>query len=417
MRIAITGMGCISPLGVTVEEFSTALLVGEVGIRRAPWLADDDPSGQLYGTVHDRFDPRRWMDDKVIAGTDGFAQMALGACAEALAQAGLEGDLDPLRTGVVGGSQMGGSHSLALAQSVYERQGPDAVDPKVVIKMYPNMAASQICMRYGLHGPSLTVATTCATSLDALGTATRLVAGGAVDVVITGGFDGMYPRGSRYVPATAMIGARYGMDTTATDPRRAMLPFDVDRAGIVGAEGAACFVLESEEHARGRGARVLAWVRGYGSLADAYHPSSPDPSGRWERRAMELAQAEAGVAPRDVDALVAHATGTPKGDDAEIKAINELFADPGGGGGDLVVGATKGNTGHTGSAAGAMAVVAGVEAMSRGRFPHVAGTTNLDPAVRFDVVLHEARTVDVEVLQVNAFGFGGQNASVVLTRD
>jgi 3-oxoacyl-[acyl-carrier-protein] synthase II len=416
MRIAVTGMGCISPLGITADEFSAGLLAGEVGIRRAPWLADDDPSQQLYGTVHERFDPRQWMDDKVIAGTDGFAQMALGACAEALAQAGLEDDLDPLRTGVVGGSQMGGSHSLALAQSLYETQGVDAVDPKVVIKMYPNMAASQICMRYGLHGPSLTVATTCATSLDAIGLATRLVASGAVDVVITGGFDGMYPQGSNYVPATAMIGVRYGMDTTATDPRRAMLPFDVDRAGIVGAEGAACFVLESEEHARARGAQVLAWVRGYGSLADAYHPSSPDPSGQWERRAMELAQAAAGIAPGDVDALLAHATGTPKGDDAEIKAINDLFV---GAGRDspLVVSGIKGNTGHTGSAAGAMAVVAGVRAMGDGRLPHVAGTTNLDGAVRFDVVLHEPRTIDIDVLQVNAFGFGGQNASVVLTHD
>jgi 3-oxoacyl-[acyl-carrier-protein] synthase II len=416
MKIAITGMGCISPLGITVDEFSAGLLAGDVGIRRAPWLADDDPSGQLYGAVHDRFDPHQWMDDKVIAGTDGFAQMALGACAEALAQAGLDDDLDPLRTGVVGGSQMGGSHSLALAQSLYETEGVDAVDPKVVIKMYPNMAASQICMRYGLHGPSLTVATTCATSLDALGMATRMVASGAVDVAITGGFDGMYPRGSRYVPATAMIGVRYGMDTTATDPRRAMLPFDVDRAGIVAAEGAACFVLESEEHARARGAEVLAWVRGYGSLADAYHPSSPDPSGRWERRAMELAQAEAGIAPGDVDTLIAHATGTPKGDDAEIKAINELFVGAGRDS-DLVVSAIKGNTGHTGSATGAMAVVAGVRAMNDGRLAHVAGTQNLDPAVRFDVVLHEPRTVDIDVLQVNAFGFGGQNASVVLTRD
>src|SRR3954447_10305550 len=416
MKVAITGMGCISPLGVTADEFSAGLLAGDVGIRRAPWLADDDPSEQLYGTVHDRFDPRQWMDDKVIAGTDGFAQMALGACAEALAQAGLTDGLDPLRTGVVGGSQMGGSHSLALAQSVYETQGADAVDPKVVIKMYPNMAASQICMRYGLHGPSLTVATTCATSLDALGLATRLVPSGAVDVAISGGFDGMYPRGSNYVPATAMIGVRYGMDTTATDPRRAMLPFDVDRAGIVGAEGAACFVLESEEHARARGAEVLAWLSGYGSLADAYHPSSPDPSGRWERRAMELAQAEAGVTPADVDAVIAHATGTPKGDAAEITALNALFID-GRPDRDLVVGAIKGNTGHTGSATGAMAVAAGVRAMHDGRLPHVGGTRSLCPAVRFDVVLHEPRTVDIEVLQINAFGFGGQNASVVLTRD
>ena len=414
MRIAITGTGCVSPLGITAGQFFDALLAGDVGIRRAPWLADDDPTCQFYGTVHDDFDPRRWMDEKVIAGSDGFAQMALAACAEALAQAGLEGGLDPLRTGVVGGSQMGGSHSLSLAQAIYENEGAERVDPKVMIKMYPNMAASQICMRYGLHGPSLTVATTCATSLDALGTAARLIQSGAVDVAITGGFDGMYPQGSGYVPVTAVVGTRYGMETTSTDPRRAMLPFDVDRSGIVSAEGAACFVLESEAHARGRGADVLAWLTGYGSLADAYHPSSPDPTGQWERRAMELAQAEAGVAPGDVDALLAHATGTPKGDAAEIRAINELFVD--GGADGLVVGGTKGNHGHTGSAAGAMALVAAIGTLRRGRFPHVAGTTNLDPAIRFDVVLHEARPVDAEVVQVNAFGFGGQNASVVLAR-
>ncbi len=416
MRIAITGMGCVSPLGVTAQEFAEGLLAGEVGIRRAPWLADDDPANQLYGTVSDRFDPRQWMDDKVIAGSDGFAQMALVACAEALRQAGLEDDLDPLRTGVVGGSQMGGSHSLGLAQKLYETQGADAVDPKVMIKMYPNMAASQICMRYGLHGPSLTIATTCATSLDALGTAARLIQSGTVDVAITGGFDGMYPQGSGYVPVSAVVGTRYGMESTSTDPHRAMLPFDRDRAGIVSAEGAACFVLESEDHARARGADVLAWLRGWGTLADAYHPSSPDPSGTWERRAMELAQAEAGVAPGDVDALLAHATGTPKGDAAEIIAINGLFIDTGGAD-DLVVGGTKGNTGHTGSAAGAMALVGGIWAMGHGRFPHVAGTENLDPDIRFDVALHEPRTVDIDVLQVNAFGFGGQNASVVLTRD
>jgi 3-oxoacyl-[acyl-carrier-protein] synthase II len=338
------------------------------------------------------------------------------ACAEALSQAGFaEGEgLDPLRTGVVGGSQMGGSHSLGLAQARYEQSGAEDVDPKVMIKMYPNMAASQICMRYGLHGPSLTVATTCATSLDALGLAARLVDSGAVDVAVTGGFDGMYPQGSGYVPATAVVGTRYGMETTSTDPRRAMLPFDADRQGIVSAEGAACFVLESEAHARRRGAEVLAWLRGYGTLADAYHPSSPDPSGRWERRAMELAQAEAGVGPADVDALVAHATGTPKGDAAEITAINELFVEAGND--RLVVGGTKGNHGHTGSAAGAMALVSAIGTLRQGRFPAVAGTRTLDPDIRFDVVLHEARTVDADLVQVNAFGFGGQNASVVLAR-
>ena len=353
MKIAITGMGCISPLGITVDEFSAGLLGGEVGIRRAPWLADDDPSEQLYGPVHDRFDPSLWMTDKVIAGTDGFAQMALGACAEALAQAGLEDGLDPLRTGVVGGSQMGGSHSLALAQSLYEREGVDAVDPKVVIKMYPNMAASQICMRYGLHGPSLTVATTCATSLDALGSRPGSRQRRRADVVICRRLrrDVTLRAQQRVRTGDGDIGVRYGMDTTATDPRRAMLPFDADDAGIVGAEG--CGVLRAgirgaRARPRRRGARlgpglrrtrrrlpslVPGPVRSMGAAGDGAR------AGRCRRR------------PGDVDALIAHATGTPKGDDAEIKAINDVFIDA-----DreshLVVTGIKGNTGHTGSATG-----------------------------------------------------------------
>jgi 3-oxoacyl-[acyl-carrier-protein] synthase II len=215
--------------------------------------------------------------------------------------------------------------------------------------------------------------------------------------------------------ATGAAETRYGMATPATDRLRAMLPFDANRSGIVTGEGVAFFVLESEAHARARGADVLAWVRGYGSLADGYHPSSPEPSGRWEARAMELAQADAGVGPADVDVVIAHATGTPKGDSAEIRALNRVFVE-GAGRDELLVTGLKGNTGHTGASAGAMNVMAGMWAMRHGRLPNVAGTTDLDPEIRFDVVLREPRPVDLDVLQVNAFGFGGQDASLVVTR-
>jgi 3-oxoacyl-[acyl-carrier-protein] synthase II len=422
MRIAITGLGAVSPLGVGAGTLCDALLAGEVGIRRAPWLSPDDPRPAFLGALHESFDPRDFMDDRVIAGTDPFARIGLAAASEALQHAGLAGadgttGLDELRTAVVVGTSMGGSHSLTKAQWSFDTKGPDAVDGKVMIQIWPNMAASQICMRYGLHGPSLTVTTACASSLDAMGTAARYIAAGLADVAITGGIEGAYDPTTDpdFEPATSYAGTSYGMQTPSVDPRRAMLPFDANRSGIVSGEGAAFLVLESEAHARARGAEVLGWLRGYGSLADGFHPSSPEPSGRWEARAMELAQAEAGVAPGDVDVVVAHATGTPKGDTAEIRALNTLFVD-GAGREDLVVTGLKGNTGHTGASAGAMNVMAGLRAMRDGRLPNVAGTTDLDPEVRFDVVLGEPRRVDLEVLQVNAFGFGGQDASVVVTR-
>ena len=284
-----------------------------------------------------------------------------------------------------------------------------------MIQIWPNMAAAQMAMRYGLHGPSLTVTTACASSLDALGTASTVLASGRADVVLVGATEGGYVTAAddvAWVPATAAAGTGYGMQTAAADPRRAMLPFDRNRAGIVSGEGSCWFVLETAEHAARRGVPVLAWLRGYGSLADGHHPSSPEPSGRWEARAMELAQADAGIGPADVDALIAHATGTPKGDSAEIRALNGVFDRP-----DLVVTGLKGNTGHTGASAGAMNVLAGIWAMHHGRLPAVGGTTEVDPEVEFDVVVGEPRSVDLGTLQVNAFGFGGQNASLVLTRD
>ena len=433
MRIAVTGMGAVSPIGLSVPEMCEALLAGRVGIGRARWAPPGDPRPFLFGGVDDRFDASEWMEPRVVAGTDGFARFALAASSQALTDAGLDAgggsaDLDSFRTGVVHGTSMGGIFSLARAQWAYDTHGAAAVDPKTMIQIWPNMAAAQICMRHGLHGPSMTVTTACASSLDALGTAAAYLDSGQVDVVLCGategGFTCDHPSDRGFVPATSQAEASYGMETSSVDPRRAMLPFDANRSGIVSGEGSAFFVLESPEHARRRGARVHGWLRGYGSLADAHHPSSPAPDGRWEARAMEQAQASAGITPDDVDALVAHATGTPKGDEAEIRAINTVFVDgarraaglASGAGTGPIVTALKGHTGHTGAASGGMNVMAGIWAMHHGRLTSVAGTTELDPEIRFDVVLHEPRSVDVEVLQVNSFGFGGQNASVVVTR-
>jgi len=204
------------------------------------------------------------------------------------------------------------------------------------------------------------------------------------------------------------------MTASSDDPRRAMLPFDVKRRGIVVGEGSAILVLERGEHARRRGAGVLGYLRGYGALADAYHPSAPDPTGRWEARAMELALADAGIAAAEVDALIAHATGTPKGDTAEIRAINHVH---GSRSKPLPVASIKGHIGHSGAASGAMALVTGLLGMAERRFTHTSNTDEPDPEARFDVVIGRPRMMDYATLQVNAFGFGGQNASIIVTHD
>ncbi len=416
LDLAITGLGAVSPLGVSAEELADGLVEGRLGIRSAPWAEATGTDG-LYAAVDDRFDASAWMDDRVVAGTDGCARFALAAAAQALADAGLDpAHLDRRRTAVVHGTSMGGHFSLARAQWDLDRAGPDAIDRKTQIKIWTNMAAAQICLAYDLHGPCTTVTTACASSLDALATAALYLEAGRAEVVIVGATEGGYtcdPGQDHFLPAVNAAEASYGMRGDAPDPTRALLPFAADRAGIVSGEGSAFFVVETADHAERRGATARAWLRGVGSLADAHHPSSPEPNGRWEEAVMAEARTAAGITVDEVDVVVAHATGTPKGDTAEIRALNRTFDGHDG----VVVTGIKGHTGHTGAASGAMSVMAAIRAMESGWLPNIAGTRDLDPEIEFDAVIGEPRSVEVAVAQVNSFGFGGQNASVVIGRD
>ncbi|TXL70718.1 beta-ketoacyl-[acyl-carrier-protein] synthase family protein [Vineibacter terrae] len=417
LDIAITGTGIVSALGLDVEAFHSRLMAGETAIRPAPWMPAD--GRKAWWAAVTGFVPRDWMDAQVEAGTDLFAQFALAATQQAVLQAGLT-RLDVERTGVLHGTSIGGARAVMKAQHLLDTQGPDAIPRKTQIQIWPNMAAAQIAMRYGLHGPNLTVTTACASSLDAIGTAARLIAGGQADVVIAGATEGGLSLAGGdadgdFVPAMFHTSTLYGMDAPSDDPRRAMLPFDAKRNGIVVGEGSAIVVLERGDHARTRGAPILGYVRGYGSLADAFHPSSPEPTGKWEARAMQLALQDAGIDAGAVDALIAHATGTPKGDTAEIRAINQVH------GGRrrerLPVASIKGHIGHSGASSGGMAIITGLLGMREGRFVHTANTDEPDPEAAFDIVIQAPRAIAYRTLQVNAFGFGGQNASLIVTRD
>lgn len=412
--VVVTGAGVVSPFGTGTKQFLTGLMSNTVTVAPAPWATED---GELFGwyCVVPDFEPRDWMDDRVVAGTDLFAQFALAAAQQSVTDARLEA-LDPRRTAVVHGTSMGGMRALMQAQHESDIRGAGSVDRKTLIKIWPNMAASQIAMRWQLHGPSLTICTACASSVDAIGTATRLIESGRADVAIAGGTEGGMPLASGradgdFVPATFQGQAAYGMTTQQRDPLRASLPFDRDRSGIVTGEGSAMLVLEREEHARARGATVLGRIGGYGSLSDSYHPSSPDPSGQWEAEVMREALDDAGMPAAQVDALIAHATATPKGDTAEIRAINEVHSrrpSP------LPVTSLKGHIGHTGAASGTMGAIVALNAMREGMLPNIAGTWDVDPEAEFRVVIAEPARIEAAAIQINAFGFGGQDASLVL---
>lgn len=406
-RVVITGRGIIAPNGNSVTDYLDGLRNNVSGIGRISWPGETDTF--WFAPVRD-FEATDWMDAKVADGTDLFAQWALAATEQARIDAGLD-DFDSERTGVVHGTSMGGTRSLSEAQRAYERDGAAGVDRKTMIRILPNMAGSQLCMRYGLHGPLLTLTTACASSNDAIGNAARLIRSGEADVALTGGTEAVTLGDGDFAPAWYFAQAQYGMITNSTDERRTLTPFDQSRTGIVIGDGSAMFVIESEEHALARGATILAEIAGYASLADGPHPSAPDPNGTWEALVMRKALANAGIEPEQVDALYAHATGTAKGDTAEIRAINTVH-----GGRDLPVTGIKGHTGHTGAASGAMSAVAALETFASGMFPNAFGTDVVDPDADFQVITQKPVHVDADVIQINSFGFGGQNASLVLRR-
>jgi 3-oxoacyl-[acyl-carrier-protein] synthase II len=406
-RVVITGRGIIAPNGNSVTDYLDGLRNNVSGIGRISWPGETDTF--WFAPVRD-FEATAWMDAKVADGTDLFAQWALAATEQARIDAGLD-DFDSERTGVVHGTSMGGTRSLSEAQRAYERDGAAGVDRKTMIRILPNMAGSQLCMRYGLHGPLLTLTTACASSNDAIGNAARLIRSGEADVALTGGTEAVTLGDGDFAPAWYFAQAQYGMITNSTDERRTLTPFDQSRTGIVIGDGSAMFVIESEEHALARGATILAEIAGYASLADGPHPSAPDPNGTWEALVMRKALTNAGIEPEQVDALYAHATGTAKGDTAEIRAINTVH-----GGRDLPVTGIKGHTGHTGAASGAMSAVAALETFASGMFPNAFGTDVVDPDADFQVITQKPAHVDADVIQINSFGFGGQNASLVLRR-
>ena len=413
--IAITGAGAVSAYGLGTAPFYEGLMSARPVIEQLA-LPGLDEGARAWGSVVGDVRLPDWMSERVRDGTDVFAQWAMVAAEQAIVESGAQ--MDPLRTAVVLGTSLCGVQSIMRAQYEIDTGGAAAFPRKTMMKALTNMGAAQIAMRHDLHGPSLTVTTACASTLDALGTAGRLIEFGLADAAVVGGVEAGHTLTSGgaeggFVPAMAYAPAMFGMHSSVSSPEEACRPFDVNRAGIAGSEGATAFFLERADFAESRRANVLGYLSGYGAVSDAHHPSTPEPSGRWEERAIRLALEHSSFKTGDVDCLYAHATGTPVGDPPEIRAINAVYgerAKP------LAVTSVKGHFGHAAAASGGMSLIAGLCNMAENVFVNTANTTDPDPEVRFDVRLGVPGALDIDVFQVNAFGFGGQNASVVISR-
>ncbi|MEC9345543.1 MAG: beta-ketoacyl-[acyl-carrier-protein] synthase family protein [Pseudomonadota bacterium] len=409
MDVAITGVGVISSIGLDIDTFNDNLSGNRPKIAPSPW-SNEPEFENIWVSWIDDFDAERWMAPQVVAGTDPFAQFAIAATDQAIRSAGFETPPDPNRTAIVMGTAMAGAESMFGAQEAYDKHGIEGIPRKFQLMAWPNMAAGQIAMRYRLHGPLLTISTACASSLDAVGHAARMIASGQCDYAIAGGTDA---GGSRLQTLAAGL---FRMLTREPESEKACRPFDVERYGIMLGEGSGVVFLERADIAEKRGATIHGRIRGYASLSDAYHISSPDPTATWEIETMRRAIAEADLdgGEKGVDAVVAHGTGTQVGDTAEILAINEVF---GSHAPNVRVTSIKGHVGHTGGAAGVMGILAGLHAMRSDGLPPTANTQNLEAAIRFQVPLGTPGKGPIRAVQVNGFGFGGQDASIVIARE
>jgi 3-oxoacyl-[acyl-carrier-protein] synthase II len=408
-RVVITGLGAVTPLGTSVPAFWERLAAGESGVRGIKSFDPERVTSKVAGEVPD-FDPSNVLDRKEIRRNDRATQFVLVAAREALDMAGLperlEGE-EAERTGVLIGSGLGGSGTLIDQISIAATRGPDRLSPFFIPMAIANMPSGQTAMQYGAQGPNFAAVSACATGGHAIGEANEMIIRGDADMMIAGGTESVV-----FETIVGAFAAMRALSTRNDDPEGASRPFDKGRDGFVIAEGSAVLVLEELEHAKARGARILAEVLGYGASADAYHITLPAPGGMGAVRAGRRALQKAGVEPSRIDLVMAHATSTPEGDGTELQGLRTLLGETAP---RTSITATKSSIGHTLGAAGAIAAVAAVKAMETGIVPPTLNLVDPDDEVGdLDLTPLEARRRDVHIALVNAFGFGGQNASLVL---
>jgi len=411
-------MGVVCPIGTSVEEYCASLKAGKSGI--GPITAFDTAGFDvtIAGEVKD-FDPSRWMDKKEARKMCRFTQFAVAATVDALENAGLLGEADaegrrlvksdPEKTGIVLGNGIGGFEVVSESHKKLFDSGPKRMLPLTVPMMIPNEAAGNISMLFGTKGPALTQVTACASGTDALGQALDLIRAGRCEVIISGGTEACIIPFS--VGGFQMLKA---LSTKRCDtPQEASRPFDADRDGFVLAEGAGVFILESEEHAKKRGAAIIAELAGYGVTADAYHITAPDPAGAGLSAALKSAVADAGLNLTDIQYYNAHGTSTEINDPVETRALKLAFGDHAY---KMKISSTKSMHGHCIAAAGAVEGMACVLAIRDGFYPPTINLENPDPECDLDYVPNKAQHGTITVAASGSLGFGGHNGVVVFKK-
>lgn len=408
-RVVITGMGVVSPIANGREEYWRSLKEGRNGVGSITLFDPADYSVRIAAEVLD-FDPENWMERKEARRADRVIQFAVAASDMAVSDASLDVDsLDPDRFGVFIGSGEGGISTMYEGMKVLLEKGPSRVGPFCVPMMLSNMPAAYVAIRFGARGPNICVVTACATATHTMGEAFHTIVRDDADIILAGGTE------AAITPvAVAGFAAMKALSTRNDDPLHASRPFDADRDGFVMGEGAGVLVFEELEHAKRRGARIFAEVKGFGSTCDAYHITAPDPEGNGPAKAMLQAVNKAGWELDEVDLINAHGTSTSLNDTMESSAINRAFGEHAG---KTLVHSTKSMIGHTLGAAGALESIAAIQAIVEGVVHPTANCVNPDPECPINVV-PDGKPIQREVSRVlvNNFGFGGHNGVVAIEK-
>jgi 3-oxoacyl-[acyl-carrier-protein] synthase II len=406
-RIVVTGIGAVTPVGLTGRETWQALLAGRSGVAEITSFDASHLPVRIAGEVK-AFDPTRYMDRKVARRMGRFAQFAVACAAMALEDAGLAvTDANAEQIGVVINTGGGGLMETYDEALVIAQRGPGRVSPLYVPMMAPNMAACQPSIVLGIRGPVVSAVAACAAGVQAYTDAAHILRRGEADVILAGGTES----GIKDLPLAAL--ANMGALASGDDPAKACRPFDKHRTGFVYGEGAAVLVLEREQHARERGARIYAEVAGGAITGDAHHITMPAPGGSGAALAMRRALQYAAMEPESIDYVCAHGTGTPLNDVAETQAIKAVFGEHAG---RLAISSPKSMIGHLLGAAGAVSGLVCALACFEGRVPPTINLDTADPECDLDYVPNVAREMPVRAAMANGFGFGGQNAVTVFRR-
>jgi 3-oxoacyl-[acyl-carrier-protein] synthase II len=407
-RVVVTGLGCITPLGNDVKSLWENILAGKSGVGMITHYDTSEHKVKIAAQVKD-FDPVELFGKVEARRMDRFSQFALAAAQQAVADSGLKFDDHTRdRTGVVVGTGIGGLGTLFEQVKVYFDRGPSRVSPFTVPMMLPDTAAGMIAIFLGLRGPNMAVVTACATGTNSLGEAAEVIRRGQADVMLAGGSEAVI------VPiAMASLGVMGALSTRNDDPEHASRPFDLNRDGFVMGEGAAVLVLEALEFAQQRGANILAEISGYGSTNDAYHISAPAENGAGAARCMQMALEDAGFGAGDIDYINAHGTSTPLNDKSETAAIKTVFGERAY---QVPVSSIKSMTGHLLGASGAVEALICVKAMQDRIIPPTTNYETPDPACDLDYVPNQARRAILRRVMSNSFGFGGHNATLILSQ-